>query len=104
MVMRILNEHQSIIQWWHDTTDLLARLGLINARGATPAHATHNFSVEWAQQSLNHLTGSNLQIDGRMGPQTVAATKAYQQQRGLDPDGWLGVLTLAQLEKDMARP
>jgi lysozyme family protein len=81
---------------------LLQKLGLTGgAAAAQPAHASHQFNVEWVQESLNHLIGANLEVDGHIGPATTAAVEKYQKSKKLDPDGWIGMLTLAELEKDM---
>jgi lysozyme family protein len=36
----------------------------------------------WFQASLNVLCGAGLKVDGRVGPRTIAAYQACQQQRG----------------------
>jgi len=100
IAIRILQHHQEIVEHWHATNNLLQRLGLLPP-GTTPVRATHNYSVEWVQQSLNTVQGAGLQIDGRMGTKTFEAVQRYQSSRGLDPDGWAGMLTLAALERDM---
>jgi murein L,D-transpeptidase YcbB/YkuD len=98
--MRVLQHNQEIIRWWHDTAALLQKLGLIGG-SAVPTRATHTFDVEWVQESLNTLNNAGLDVDGEMGPKTTEAVKKYQTSRKLEADGWLGVLTLSQLEADM---
>lgn len=49
--------------------------------------------------SLKYLKGS---ADGKFGPATLAAVKAYQKAAGLSVDGVAGKKTLAALEKSMA--
>jgi hypothetical protein len=100
LVMRIIPHTREIIDIWHRISALLQKMGLISGSIA-PAHATHSFDVEWVQESLNTLTGSNLDIDGRIGPATTAAVTKYQESKGLDPDGWIGMLTLSAIEQDM---
>lgn len=39
----------------------------------------------WFQQSLNHLAGAKLKVDGRVGPASVAAFKGYQLRVGRVP-------------------
>ena len=101
VLMRILNEHQEIIRLWHEVSALLQRLGLAPAQAAITARATHAFDVKWVQTSLNKQMGTNLRIDGALGPETMKAVQAYQKKRGLVEDGWPGPLTLAALEKDL---
>ncbi|MGI9414153.1 MAG: peptidoglycan-binding domain-containing protein [Hyphomicrobiales bacterium] len=36
-------------------------------------------------------------IDGRLGPKTTAALRAYQQRTGLVPDGYASVKVLERL-------
>lgn len=36
----------------------------------------------WFQQSLNLMSGSRLKVDGRIGPATISAFKAYQVKAG----------------------
>ena len=101
VLMRILQHHQEIIKLWHDVSDLLVKLGLVQA-GVVPARATHAYDVEWVQQSLNQVGGAKLQVDGIMGENTVKAVKDYQAKHKLEADGWVGMLTVAQLENDLA--
>jgi peptidoglycan hydrolase-like protein with peptidoglycan-binding domain len=68
----------------------------------TPDGKAHHFDVMWLQQSLNFLVPrTQLQVDGKMGPLTTEAIKAFQKSRGLEPDGWAGVLTLATIEDEL---
>ena len=101
VLMRVLQHHQEIIKLWHDTTALLVKLGLVQP-GAVPMKASHAYDVEWVQQSLNQVGGAKLQVDGIMGENTVKAVKDYQAKHKLEADGWVGMLTVAQLETDLA--
>lgn len=67
--------------------------------------AVHQYDVKWVQMALNHLLHPRtaLTVDGDMGELTRAAIKEYQELRGLDPDGWLGPLTMAQLDADIRK-
>ena len=97
VLMRILQHHQEIVKLWHDVSSLLQKLGLVSA-AAVPMRATHPYDVEWVQKTLN-AQGAKLQVDGIMGEQTVKAVKQFQQDHGLEPDGWIGVLTTAKLDE-----
>ena len=68
-----------------------------------PAEPTPEYDVKWVQEALNHLLHPNvkLKVDGKMGEQTRGAIEAYQRRKGLDPDGWLGPLTMAALNADI---
>ena len=68
----------------------------------SPQLATHAYNVEWVQSSLNTLDNAGLAVDGVYGQATFDAVKKYQARTKLDPDGWAGMLTMAQIEKDMA--
>jgi lysozyme family protein len=53
-------------------------------------------SVRQAQAYLNgHM--ASLVVDGRFGPATLAAVRAFQRRNGLKVDGWLGPQTLGAL-------
>lgn len=58
--------------------------------------------VKWLQQAANALLGTNLAVDGLVGPQTHAAIQMLQQQLGLTPDGWLGATTAKAIEAALA--
>jgi peptidoglycan hydrolase-like protein with peptidoglycan-binding domain len=66
---------------------------------AKPAAAspTSTYSIEWLQESLNKLVGTNLSIDGKYGTSTQEAVKQFQTAHGLTPDGWAGVQTQAAI-------
>jgi peptidoglycan hydrolase-like protein with peptidoglycan-binding domain len=63
-----------------------------------PAPKRIGISVKHLQEMLNHF-GANLKVDGDYGQATHAAIKKYQQDNGLEPDGWAGTITLHHLYK-----
>ena len=61
-----------------------------------------SFSVEWMQESLNKLTDDvDLVVDGDYGEMTRAAVRKFQEQNGLEPDGWAGIQTCVEIYKKM---
>ena len=56
-----------------------------------------NWVSTW-QQQLNDTQGAGLQVDGKFGPATTAATKAFQRKSGLTADGIVGPRTIAAME------
>lgn len=56
--------------------------------------------VRWVQWYLNKQGVASLNTDGVFGPITEAAVMAFQRSTGLDPDGWVGPLTRAELKKE----
>jgi peptidoglycan hydrolase-like protein with peptidoglycan-binding domain len=61
-----------------------------------------SFTVEWMQESLNKLTdGVDLVVDGDYGELTRAAVRKFQEQNGLDPDGWAGIQTCVEIYKKL---
>ncbi len=76
-------------------------------RGAAPAPQWPTGWIRNAQKMLNALgytdaKGRPLAEDDNLGPATQHATKNYQRDAGLDPDGKPGNATTASLEEDMA--
>src|SRR5215218_7930485 len=53
--------------------------------------------IRWVQESLNRVTRAGLTVDGRLGPRTRGAVKAFQRGRGLPADGVVGLRTEAAL-------
>jgi len=79
-----------------ERTEWLARWKAALKGGA--AHGT-----VWVQQSLNKLGAEPpLIVDGSFGLATVAAVKAFQQTKGLDVDGKVGPQTVAAIEQGLA--
>ena len=63
----------------------------------TDLTAEQRDDVKGAQQALAHAGHDPGSIDGVMGPQTVAALRAYQKANGLSETGQLDEATLAKL-------
>jgi len=64
---------------------------------AMPAHLTPaQQRVAKLQMALN-ANGAQLDVDGRMGPKTVAALKAFQQQHNLKATGRVDAATMKAL-------
>jgi peptidoglycan hydrolase-like protein with peptidoglycan-binding domain len=95
--LRLWRHRDQAVQLVRQAQELAAII--MGPAGAQPQHA---FDVKWVQQSLNVLRNAKLDVDGDYGDKTKAAIKKYQQDKQLEPDGWVGVITLAELEKDMA--
>ena len=53
--------------------------------------------VRWVQESLNHIDGTRLVVDGISGAMTRSAVRAFQSRRGLAADGVVGPQTEAAL-------
>jgi peptidoglycan hydrolase-like protein with peptidoglycan-binding domain len=53
-------------------------------------------TIKQAQQQLSS-NGQEVQVDGKLGPQTQAALKKFQESKGLQPSGQLDQQTLAAL-------
>lgn len=68
-----------------------------------PASQYPQYSVEWLQESLNTLDNAGLEVDGDYGPLTKEAVGKFQEQHGLEPDGWCGVQTQAAIDAELAK-
>jgi peptidoglycan hydrolase-like protein with peptidoglycan-binding domain len=53
--------------------------------------------ARWIQSSLNQILGTQLVVDGIVGPKTRSAVRSFQQQRGLTVDGIVGPMTEAAM-------
>lgn len=67
-------------------------------RGASGA------AVKELQQLLKAVGLYGANADGKFGPVTEAAVKAFQRQHGLTVDGWAGPQTMAKLRAAVAPP
>ena len=54
-------------------------------------------AVKWLQGALNKYLETDLEVDGEIGPDTIAAVKDAQELLGIDPDGFAGKITYAAL-------
>ncbi len=59
--------------------------------------AAKPLDVTWLQTTLKTLGFDPGAIDGRFGPATIIAVKAFQSANSLEVDGWPGVATTAAL-------
>lgn len=68
---------------------------------STLKDTSSGYRVEQWQQKLYNL-GYDLEVDGDFGPQTVEATKEFQRNHGLTPDGIVGAKTTRAMEQSKA--
>ena len=90
------------------TTSALRRSipGSSDLVGRTPSavmnhYRSHPQATERLQRILN-ARGYVVQVDGQMGPQTIAAVKAFQREHGLTPDGIAGPQTIRAFNRTRA--
>ncbi|MGB3279696.1 MAG: peptidoglycan-binding domain-containing protein, partial [Pseudorhodobacter sp.] len=50
------------------------------------------------QEGLTKAGFSTLGVDGKMGPNTIAAVKAFQKSKGIVPDGYPSLDILNRLQ------
>lgn len=67
-----------------------------SASGAIVGRGDSGPAVSELQRQLV-AAGASIEVDGDFGPRTEAAVRAFQQQRGLSPDGTVGDATRAAL-------
>lgn len=60
--------------------------------------------IRWVQESLNHILGLKLAVDGDMGMQTRSAIRSFQKQQGLKVDGIVGERTERALITETGNP
>ena len=71
-----------------------SQLGVTNLRNGSTGEP-----VSVLQTFLNNVLKTSLAIDGILGPKTTAAFKIFQSAHGLVPDGIVGPLTKAEMQK-----
>ncbi len=54
--------------------------------------------VKELQKVLNKILKMNLQLDGKLGPKTIAVIKKWQKAHGLKADGLIGAKTKAKMK------
>lgn len=61
-------------------------------------------SVRWVQQKLNRIMNTQIREDDKLGDETIALIRRFQQSRNLSPDGQIGPLTLeALMDADLCK-
>ncbi|GEM_PF-3517517 len=75
-----------------------SRRTLNPTRFKPPTDNTQDFMPKWVQVALNVILGTNLSIDGKLGPVTRQAIKRFQRQEGITSHGYVDDLTMQVLE------
>ena len=70
----------------------VAKLGTITLKNGSKGD-----SVKELQKVLNKVLKTNLVVDGKLGPKTIATIKKWQKDHGLKADGLVGKLTKAAM-------
>lgn len=72
--------------------------GMVSSISGTIYYGQTGDRVKKLQQALNALGFNCGSVDGKFGPQTLAAVKAFQKAMGLDVDGRVGPATKAKFK------
>jgi peptidoglycan hydrolase-like protein with peptidoglycan-binding domain len=97
--LRLFQNRDKIMELMRDFTSLWNVLKPpIDIGTTTPDAPAPKFDVKWVQDSLNKVLGTDLVVDGDMGPKTHDVIKQFQAAHGLEADGWMGPLTAAALD------
>lgn len=101
LVLLLLGKREELLSIVKEATALFARIKalwptLADDLMPTPVQAQPEYSIRWLQESLNKL-GANIDVDGDYGDATKWAVKKFQQDNGLEVDGWAGVETQAAI-------
>ena len=59
---------------------------------------TNLAEIEFVQNGINRIMGTDLDVDGLWGPTTKRQVEAFQRKLDLDVDGRVGVNTMKQLK------
>lgn len=98
LAMRLL-QNRDRLPGIHDMLDRLT-----SDDGVEPPTSAYPVgSVEWLQESINTLTGAQLEVDGDYGEKTRDAVEDYQQAHSLKVDGWCGPETTASIVEELAK-
>lgn len=79
------------------TSTLLTALAVALTLTATPVLGQDRAAIENAQKTLKQQGHDPGSVDGVIGPQTIAAVRAYQKEQGLEVTGRLDASTLVKL-------
>ena len=87
---------------WNAIMDLIRKIFPPAAAAIEGQRGGHALNVKWVQEAMNELLPAKppLKVDGNYGSLTMGEVKKYQAARGLEPDGWVGFLTLAKIEEE----
>lgn len=69
---------------------------------AAPSDVSARYLIAEAQAALHDLGNATLKVDQRLGRQTTAALRQFQQSRGLPPSGRLDAVTRGALRRAWA--
>ena len=116
---KLISNREKVVELWNQLKPIIQesqdRLPQVNAllneidpsllEGRTPTAQTDqpdtSFTVEWMQESLNKLDDADLTVDGDYGEKTREAVRAFQENRGLEPDGWAGIKTCVKIYQEL---
>jgi peptidoglycan hydrolase-like protein with peptidoglycan-binding domain len=75
-----------------------AQIGSSSTGASTRTNEAHRDELKQVQKALTEKGHDPGPVDGRMGPQTIGALKAFQKAHGLTATGQLDASTLAKLD------
>lgn len=66
-----------------------------------PGNVMRGEDVKFVQAAINHILGTDYNVDGVAGPQTDEEIRAYQRYAGLEEDSMAGPNTIASIKKEL---